>query len=216
MMWQTLFVQPWPWWLGAAGLSLTAFFYCWLMQHPLGISGLFSKAVFFRETQAEEQLKARMETNQEALRQAMQAATQAHMAQLSEADRARLAAAQSTGTEEPEDSRQNLAEVPLSASLVTLIGLVLGGLLGQILSGQWTLSTRPQGDFTKLVVDGLGFIPVLFFGGILIGFGTAMAGGCTSGHGLNGCARMQTGSLGATASFFGTAIAVAFALKALI
>jgi uncharacterized membrane protein YedE/YeeE len=49
-------------------------------------------------------------------------------------------------------------------------------------------------------------IAVLVFGGMLTGFGTQMAGGCTSGHGLTGCARLQRGSLATTATFFGTAV----------
>jgi uncharacterized membrane protein YedE/YeeE len=43
---------------------------------------------------------------------------------------------------------------------------------------------------------------------VLVGFGTAMSGGCTSGHGLVGVARLQVPSLVATACFFGIAIVV--------
>jgi hypothetical protein len=56
----------------------------------------------------------------------------------------------------------------------------------------------------------------LLVGGIFVGAGTSMAGGCTSGHGLVGCARLQPGSLVATASFFGTAIAVSLLLSFLL
>lgn len=52
----------------------------------------------------------------------------------------------------------------------------------------------------------------LFGGGLLIGFGTRWAGGCTSGHGLNGCARLQPASLLSTAAFFGSGVAVSFLL----
>jgi len=40
-----------------------------------------------------------------------------------------------------------------------------------------------------------------FAGGICIGFGTRMAGGCTSGHGIYGMARLQPSSIKATLSF---------------
>jgi uncharacterized membrane protein YedE/YeeE len=43
-------------------------------------------------------------------------------------------------------------------------------------------------------------------GAVLVGVGTQWARGCTSGHGLMGVARLQKGSLVATAVFFGTAI----------
>lgn len=49
-------------------------------------------------------------------------------------------------------------------------------------------------------------------GGILVGFGTRLAGGCSSGHGLSGCGRLRPVSLVATAVFFGTAVAVSFLL----
>ncbi len=55
----------------------------------------------------------------------------------------------------------------------------------------------------------------LLLGGGLVGFGTRLAKGCTSGHGLCGTARLQPGSLLATATFFGTGIGVAHLLQAL-
>jgi uncharacterized membrane protein YedE/YeeE len=39
-------------------------------------------------------------------------------------------------------------------------------------------------------------------GGVLIGFGTAYAGGCTSGHGIAGLAQRQLPSLIAVCGFF--------------
>lgn len=42
----------------------------------------------------------------------------------------------------------------------------------------------------------------LFIGGILVGFGTRYANGCTSGHAIFGLSILQTSSLIATLSFF--------------
>ena len=44
--------------------------------------------------------------------------------------------------------------------------------------------------------------------GLLVGFGTRMAGGCTSGHGVCGMARLSPRSIVATGVFMATAIAV--------
>jgi uncharacterized membrane protein YedE/YeeE len=55
----------------------------------------------------------------------------------------------------------------------------------------------------------------LFGGGIVVGFGTRMAGGCTSGHGLSGCSRLQIGSLASTATFMAAAVAMTFLLRGL-
>jgi uncharacterized protein len=42
---------------------------------------------------------------------------------------------------------------------------------------------------------------VFALGGLLVGFGTRMAGGCTSGHGVCGMARLSMRSVVATATF---------------
>jgi len=44
--------------------------------------------------------------------------------------------------------------------------------------------------------------------GVLVGFGTRLGGGCTSGHGVCGMARLSTRSIVATAVFMATAIFV--------
>src|SRR6478735_11003221 len=45
-------------------------------------------------------------------------------------------------------------------------------------------------------------------GGILVGFGAKLGGGCTSGHGVCGIARLSTRSILATVIFMATAIVV--------
>jgi len=53
-------------------------------------------------------------------------------------------------------------------------------------------------------------------GGVLVGFGTAYAGGCTSGHGLTGIADLQLPSLIALIAFFAGGIAGTFLLLPLL
>lgn len=48
--------------------------------------------------------------------------------------------------------------------------------------------------------------------GVLIGYGARWAGGCTSGHGISGCSAGSPESFAATATFFGVAIVVTFAV----
>ncbi|MCD0175623.1 YeeE/YedE family protein, partial [Deinococcus sp. 14RED07] len=43
---------------------------------------------------------------------------------------------------------------------------------------------------------------LLILSGLLVGFGTRYAGGCTSGHAITGLSTLQAPSLIATASFF--------------
>ena len=46
---------------------------------------------------------------------------------------------------------------------------------------------------------------VVIIGGLLVGFGTRLASGCTSGHGVCGVARLSPRSLAATVTFMVTA-----------
>ena len=49
---------------------------------------------------------------------------------------------------------------------------------------------------------------LLVVAGFLVGFGARLGGGCTSGHGVCGIARLSRRSIVATATFMGTAIVV--------
>jgi uncharacterized membrane protein YedE/YeeE len=44
--------------------------------------------------------------------------------------------------------------------------------------------------------------------GLLVGFGARLGGGCTSGHGVCGIARLSARSIAATAIFMATAVIV--------
>ncbi len=77
-------------------------------------------------------------------------------------------------------------------------GLVLGALAYILVSGG------------PLTVDVLASPPAILIGGLLVGFGTRMGSGCTSGHGLCGLALFSLRSVVATAVFFGVAMATVF------
>jgi uncharacterized membrane protein YedE/YeeE len=62
----------------------------------------------------------------------------------------------------------------------------------------------------------LAIVAILFACGLLIGLGTKIAGGCTSGNGLSGNAMASPASLVATMTFFATGIAVTRITEALI
>lgn len=76
-----------------------------------------------------------------------------------------------------------------------LLGLVLGAAAWFGLSGQ-VPALRTDLHPGLLVAAGL-----------LVGYGTTMAGGCTSGHGVCGLGRLSLRSLVAVAVFLGVAIA---------
>lgn len=53
-------------------------------------------------------------------------------------------------------------------------------------------------------------------GGFAVGFGARLGGGCTSGHGVCGMARLSRRSIAATATFMSAAIATVFVLHQLM
>lgn len=87
-------------------------------------------------------------------------------------------------------------------TLVFAIGIALGGFVAVNF-----LSDGPIEFLPDSFVSAGGAIR-LFVGGILIGFGTRYAGGCTSGHAITGISNLNWPSLVATIFFFVGGLAV--------
>jgi uncharacterized membrane protein YedE/YeeE len=86
-------------------------------------------------------------------------------------------------------------------------GLVLGGFLSAVLGGGWA-PTWDLGLFDQVIGLGpAGKLAWMFAGGLFIGFGTRLAGGCTSGHGIFGLSNLERPSLVTTVSFMAGGIA---------
>lgn len=84
-----------------------------------------------------------------------------------------------------------------------LAGLVAAGLLAALWAAPASANPYPT--------------PVLLVAGVLVGFGTRVGGGCTSGHGVCGISRLSLSSLVATATFIATGAAtVAIAGRSLL
>ncbi|WP_026977828.1 YeeE/YedE family protein [Flavobacterium tegetincola] len=60
----------------------------------------------------------------------------------------------------------------------------------------------PDALFGNAVFQSPKMIAILIIGGILIGFGSRYAGGCTSGHAISGLSNLQLPSLKAVIGFF--------------
>jgi uncharacterized membrane protein YedE/YeeE len=56
-------------------------------------------------------------------------------------------------------------------------------------------------------------MPLLIASGILVGFGTRLGSGCTSGHGVCGVARLSPRSLTATGIFMASGIVTVFLMR---
>jgi len=81
-------------------------------------------------------------------------------------------------------------------NLIFIGGIVIGGFIGNYL-----LTAEPA-SFLPASYQSLTGVGLLFVGGILIGFGTRYADGCTSGHTIMGLSALNWPSLVATIFFF--------------
>jgi len=85
-------------------------------------------------------------------------------------------------------------------------GLVLGGFLSALLGGGFA-PTWDLGMFDRIIGFGhAGKLAWMFVGGLFIGFGTRLAGGCTSGHGIFGLSNFESPSLVSTLSFMAAGV----------
>jgi len=85
--------------------------------------------------------------------------------------------------------------------LVFLLGLLTGGL---VLLGF---------DRSMLAFASEQTVPAAIAAGVLVGFGTRLGNGCTSGHGLCGLARLSKRSIVATLVFMATGALTVFVVR---
>ena len=97
---------------------------------------------------------------------------------------------------------------PRIGDIAWRIDFLIGLIAGPLLYGVW------RGTFPHIVVSVPW--PFIIAGGLFVGFGTRLGGGCTSGHGVCGLARLSRRSIAATALFVATAIVTNFLLRHLI
>jgi uncharacterized membrane protein YedE/YeeE len=59
-------------------------------------------------------------------------------------------------------------------------------------------------------------LPLTLVAGLLVGLGTQLGGGCTSGHGVCGISRLSTRSVVATGTFMATGFATTYVVRHLL
>lgn len=89
----------------------------------------------------------------------------------------------------------------LSQGIIFLIGLLLAAPLWFVLTG--------SAPVQMVSSNGL----LLIIAGLLVGFGSVMGNGCTSGHGVCGISRGSARSIAATVTFMATAFVTVFVLR---
>ncbi|MEU7061555.1 YeeE/YedE thiosulfate transporter family protein [Streptomyces sp. NPDC046197] len=218
----------WPWWAGAAGLALITINYALTTDRSFGVSSAWDRVLHWRRERRLERMDEEF-TDEHALADALAAATAEHFgtspaapavppapygtsSQLLERD-VEPTVDESTPTVDESTSVTGPGPAPLVTQAALLVSIFFGGLIAAVTSGRFHLRFDMGPGFRDVVTANPTTMTVLLFvGGVLVGFGTRLAGGCSSGHGLNGCGRLRPVSLVATAVFFGTAVAVSFLL----
>ncbi len=201
--------EYWPWWAGALGLGVCVVAYSVLVGKRLGASGVWDRVLNWRSEMEAERADAVLDDAA-----AFEAALAAETAAAFGGSDHRGAVATLAS---PADERGPAAapveiekRLPLSTQWLLLVSILAGGVLAAVVSGRFEWHTDMGPAFSAVVADGWLMWPVLFVGGLLVGIGTRMAGGCSTGHGLSGCSRLQPVSLVATATFFASAVGMSF------
>ncbi|OSQ50298.1 YeeE/YedE family protein [Thalassospira alkalitolerans] len=88
--------------------------------------------------------------------------------------------------------------------LAFIIGMIVGPII--------VIATSPIQ--AQSVVDAS--LPVIIVAGLIVGFGTRLGSGCTSGHGICGLSRLSARSLVATLCFMGAGMACTFVVRHVI
>lgn len=204
---------PWPWWLAATALAAVSLLHWRMSGRLMGGSGAWISLINLRE-----ELRAAKEEegldDEASLQAAMMAATLAAFGPA--AGLSVDAALQAPPTAQPEAKAvaAPLGRSPWTVHLVFVLALGLGGTVASLLRhGRLTWHTSLGETFERMYGNGPGSMLLLLAGGLLVGFGVRMAGGCTVGHGLNGCSRLQRGSLVSITVFFSVGIGVALMLS---
>ena len=123
----------------------------------------------------------------------------------------------------------------IGLSAVVLMGGIgriagISGIFGGVLSGNWSAEGgwRPffvggllLGAVVTALLGGIDADTIAFpgnpvttvIGGLLVGAGTALGSGCTSGHGICGLARISQRSIASTVTFMAVAAVVVFLMR---
>lgn len=195
--------EYWPSWIVALSLGALTLLHWIVLRRPLGVSGVVARFSRIREEAAFDRGTAVVASDPAALEAAFAAATAEAFGELPPETAAAPA--------EEEPRGRICAPTPrLSAHATFLLAIAAGGLVAALLRGTFGTPFGPA--FAGHFGTGSLRLVAMGGGGLLVGFGASLAGGCTAGHGLSGCARLMPGSLVATATFFATAVGVSFLL----
>lgn len=101
--------------------------------------------------------------------------------------------------------------------LTFVLGLVSGPVLLMLLGGLGNVAGEGvAGPAGAVIGEPAGGVGLMLVAGLLVGVGTGLGSGCTSGHGVCGLSRLSVRSMVATATFLVAAILTVFVVRHVI
>jgi len=210
-------VEYWPWWIGALALGGVSIGYFLFIGKMLGVSGSWAKVVGWRDEKAIARSAKELQTaDQDEVEDAFLAATLAEFGAAAMEDDDSPSSESGNNESTAQKKTQVVKYTPWTAHLIFLLAMFLGGYIAAVTSGEFKIEFQLSNIHSHIFGGPMEVWLSLLFGGIMVGFGTQMAGGCTSGHGLSGCSRLIPSSLLATVVFMLSAISLSLLMEAAI
>ena len=208
-------MEYWSWWEGALALGFFAIFFSMLTGKSLGVSGSWLSIARRKDDAILKESAKVLEGDQDQVKDDLMAMTMAEFGDdaLSGDPQRREGEANAepksvTGTKSKQDF------TPWTVHAVFLASMFLGSYIASMTTtGEFSVSIELSALHAKIFENQGEAWLALLIGGMMVGFGTQMAGGCTSGHGISGCSQLVPASLLSTVVFFGSATALTFLMN---
>jgi len=203
------------WWLTAIALSAITLFYWLIIKRPLGVSGSWARIVLWKREAFIKKADQPFHAKPNSMVDALMIATLEQFGEEEVQEALKKHSGEIPGLSSETKKAETISipgRLPWTGHLLFLAMLPVGGFIAAVATNSLQLQFSLGELHSSFFGSGFSYILTLLFGGTLIGFGTQLAGGCTTGHGLSGASRLVPASLVATASFFGSAVIISLIL----
>ena len=207
-------MEYWTWWIGGLALGLFAVIFSLLTGKPLGVSGSWLSIARRKDDAMLKKSADVLDGDKDEVQDELLAMTMAEFGEGAVENNPQRREGE-VDAEVVSGKKLKQDYTPWTVHVLFLVTMFFGSYLASLTTGDfvWSLDLSPL--HTQIFEnDGEAWLALLF-GGMMVGFGTQMAGGCTSGHGLSGCAQLVPASLLATVVFMGSASALTILMNAM-
>ncbi len=211
-------MEYWSWWIGALALGLFTILFSLLTGKRLGVSGSWLSIARRKDDAILKASAELLEGDQEQVKDDLMAMTMAEFGEdvVGDIDTPQRREGEAD-SEASKEVKLKQDYTPWKVHVLFLLTMLLGSYFASLTTGDgFSLSLELSEIHSKIFENPGEAWLALLFGGMMVGFGTQMAGGCTSGHGLSGCSQLIPASLLSTVIFFGSATGLTLLMNSLI